>query len=133
MPPATMTRWWRGPVVARGIERSTGWASMSPTVRTAVDDKVATLALDNVAKRNALGRETVDEMLRGFAAFEAAGVRAVVLRTHEPMAVWSAGHDIDELPVRQVDPLPFGDPLEELVRTVRGYPGAVIAMVHGSV
>jgi len=47
--------------------------------------------------------------------------------------VWSAGHDIDELPVRGVDPLPFADPLEELLRAVRGYPGAVIAMVHGTV
>ena len=47
--------------------------------------------------------------------------------------MWSAGHDIDELPVRGVDPLPFADPLEELLRAVRGYPGAVIAMVHGTV
>ena len=42
-------------------------------------------------------------------------------------------HDIDELPVRGVDPLPFADPLEELLRAVRGYPGGVIAMVHGTV
>jgi methylmalonyl-CoA decarboxylase len=106
---------------------------MSPTIRTSIDDKIGTLALDNLAKRNALGSETVDDMLQAFAEFEGAGVRAVVLRTYEPMAVWSAGHDIDELPVRGVDPLPFGDPLEELLRTVRGYPGAVIAMVHGTV
>ena len=32
-----------------------------------------------------------------------------------------------------MDPLPFADPLEELIRAVRGYPGAVIAMVHGTV
>jgi hypothetical protein len=30
---------------------------MPATVRVTVDDKVGTLALDNVAKRNALGRE----------------------------------------------------------------------------
>jgi methylmalonyl-CoA decarboxylase len=106
---------------------------MSPVVRTSIDDKIGTLALDNYAKRNALGSATVEEMLRAVEAFEAAGVRAVVLRTAEPTAVWSAGHDIDELPVRGVDPLPFGDPLEELLRAVRGYPGAVIAMVHGTV
>ena len=47
--------------------------------------------------------------------------------------MWSAGHDIDELPIRGIDPLPFGDPLEELLRAVRSYPGAVIAMVHGTV
>ena len=85
------------------------------------------------AKRNVLGATTVEKILRALASFEGAGVRAVVVRTATPSAVWSAGHDIDELPVRGVDPLPFADPLEELLRAVRGYPGAVIAMVHGTV
>lgn len=103
------------------------------TVRWSIDDKVGTLALDNLAKRNALGAATVREMLDGLAAFERAEVRAVVVRTAEPQDVWSAGHDIEELPVRGVDPLPFADPLEALLRAVRGYPGAVVAMVHGTV
>ena len=106
---------------------------MSPTVRVDVDDKVGTLALDNFAKRNALGAATVQELLDALSEFEERGVRAVVVRTAEPRDVWSAGHDIDELPVRGMDPLPFADPLEELLRAVRGYPGAVIAMVHGTV
>jgi len=103
------------------------------TVRVGVDDKVGTLALDNVARRNALGAATVQELLDALGDFEERGVRAVVLKTAELTDVWSAGHDIDELPVRGVDPLPFGDPLEELLRAVRGYPGAVIAMIHGTV
>jgi methylmalonyl-CoA decarboxylase len=102
-------------------------------VRRSMEDKVGTLALDNVAKRNALGTGTVQELLDGLRSFERAGVRAVVLRTAEPADVWSAGHDIDELPVRGVDPLPFADPLEELLRALRAFPGAVIAMVHGTV
>ena len=106
---------------------------MSTTVRFSVDDKVGTIELDNFAKRNALGAATVQEMLQALREFEAQGVRAVVLRTADFHDVWSAGHDIDELPVRGVDPLPFADPLEELLRAVRGYPGAVIAMVHGTV
>ncbi|HVT42410.1 MAG TPA: methylmalonyl-CoA decarboxylase [Acidimicrobiales bacterium] len=106
---------------------------MSDTVRRSVEDKVGTVAFDNYAKRNALGAGTVDELLDALRTFERTGVRAVVIRTAEPTPVWSAGHDIDELPVRGVDPLPFADPLEELLRAVRGYPGAVIAMVHGTV
>jgi methylmalonyl-CoA decarboxylase len=106
---------------------------MSPTIRISVEDKVGTLALDNAAKRNALGAAVVQEMLDALRDFEGRGVRAVVLRTAEPSDVWSAGHDIDELPVRGVDPLPFADPLEELLRSVRAYPGAVVAMVHGTV
>ncbi len=57
---------------------------MPATVRTGVDDKVGTIALDNLAKRNALGAPTVREMLDALRAFEDAGVRAVVLRTAEP-------------------------------------------------
>jgi len=106
---------------------------LSTTVRVDVDDKVGTLALDNFARRNALGAATVRELTDALRAFEEQGVRAVVLRAAERTEVWSAGHDIDELPVRGVDPLPFADPLEELLRSVRGYPGAVIAMVHGTV
>lgn len=106
---------------------------MAATIRTSVDDKVGTVALDNVARRNALGARTVREILDALRRFEDAGVRAVVLRTAEPMGVWSAGHDIDELPVRGVDPLPFADPLEALLRAIRDFPGAVIAMVHGTV
>jgi methylmalonyl-CoA decarboxylase len=93
---------------------------MAASVRVAVDDKVGTLALDNVAKRNTLGAGTVAELLQALSEFERRGVRAVVLRTASPVDVWSAGHDIDELPVRGVDPHPFADPLEELLRAVRG-------------
>jgi enoyl-CoA hydratase/carnithine racemase len=70
---------------------------MSPSVQSSIEDKIGTLALDNYAKRNALGAATVDELLRALASFEEAGVRSVVRRTAEPTSVWSAGHDIDEL------------------------------------
>jgi methylmalonyl-CoA decarboxylase len=103
------------------------------TVRISHDDKVGTIALDNMAKRNALGETTVRAMLEALAQFEREGIRAVVVRTAEPGHVWSAGHDIDELPIRGIDPLPFADPLEELLRAVRSFPGAVIAMIHGTV
>ncbi len=106
---------------------------MTQTIRTSHHDKVGVLALDNHVKRNALGGVTVREILDALATFEAEQVRAVVIRTAEPSKVWSAGHDIDELPIRGIDPLPFGDPLEELLRAVRSYPGAVIAMVQGTV
>ncbi len=106
---------------------------MSPTIQTSSEDKVGTIALDNYAKRHALGAATVREMLVALGRFESEGVRAVVVHTAEPAHVWSAGHDIEELPLRGVDPLPFGDPLAELLRAVRAYPGAVIAMVHGTV
>jgi enoyl-CoA hydratase/carnithine racemase len=40
-------------------------------VRTSIEDKLGTLALDNDAKRNALGAATVAEMLRALEGFDA--------------------------------------------------------------
>jgi methylmalonyl-CoA decarboxylase len=37
------------------------------------------------------------------------------------------------LPRANVDPLPYSDPLEQLLRAVKSFPAPVIAMVHGSV
>ena len=47
--------------------------------------------------------------------------------------VWSSGFDVDDLPAADVDPLPYSDPLEDLLRAVKSFPAPVIAMVHGSV
>jgi methylmalonyl-CoA decarboxylase len=49
------------------------------------------------------------------------------------MNVWSAGHDVGELPRGGRDPLGYNDPLEGLIRAVRTFPAPVVAMVHGTV
>ena len=64
-------------------------------------------------------------------SLQAQHVRAVVLRAAAGLHVWSAGHDINELPRR--DPLAYNDPLEQLLRAIRTFPAPVVAMVHGSV
>ena len=56
----------------------------------------------------------------------------MILRAAADAKVFSAGHDIDELP-RGEDPLPYKDPLETLLRAIKRFPAPVIAMVHGSV
>jgi methylmalonyl-CoA decarboxylase len=66
-------------------------------------------------------------------SLRAQDMRAIVLRAAPGMNVWSAGHDIDELPRGGRDPLGYNDPLEGLLRAVRSFPMPVIAMVHGSV
>ena len=56
-----------------------------------------------------------------------------MLRAAAGLHVWSAGHDIDELPRGGRDPLGYNDPLEQLLRAIRTFPAPVVAMVHGSV
>jgi methylmalonyl-CoA decarboxylase len=97
-----------------------------------VEGLIGVLTLDRSEKRNALSKELVELLLAAFAGFEAANVRAVILRARPDAKVWSAGHDIAELPSHR-DPLMYSDPLERLLRGIKRYPAPVIAMVHGTV
>lgn len=95
-------------------------------------DSIGSLTLQQPAKRNALSRPLVEELLAALADFEQRSARVVVIRAAADAKVWSAGHDISELAEAQ-DPLVYSDPLERLLRAVKRFPAPVIAMVHGSV
>jgi len=95
-------------------------------------DWVGTIMLDQPAKRNALSKPMVDEMMVALEDFKQSKARAVVLRAASDAKVWSSGHDIAEIHQGQ-DPLAYDDPVEKLLRAVREFPAPVIAMVHGSV
>src|SRR5262245_38891416 len=95
-------------------------------------DAIGTITLNQPAKRNALSRALVDEFLAALADFRKRSARAVIVRAAADAKIWSAGHDISELPQGQ-DPLLYSDPLERLLRAVKTFPAPVIAMVHGSV
>ena len=102
-------------------------------IQTQLKDRVGTLAFDHYAKRNALGADLIGEMLGHLDEFARQGVGAVVIRSAGREPVWSSGHDVDELPLGDVDPIPYDEPLEMLLRTVKRFPAPAIAMVHGSV
>jgi methylmalonyl-CoA decarboxylase len=94
--------------------------------------RVATLSFDHYSKRNALSKALIAECLEALAQFQKDQARVVILRSATPQKIWSAGHDIDELPQSNRDPLPYDDPLEQLLRAVAAFPAPVIAMVQGS-
>jgi methylmalonyl-CoA decarboxylase len=102
-------------------------------IRFFAEDDIGTIVLDRPAARNALCGEMLDALMDALSAFEDAGIRVVVLRAAPDVAVWSAGHDIRELPLDGSDPLAHSDPLERALRAIRKHPCPVIAMVHGSV
>jgi methylmalonyl-CoA decarboxylase len=101
-------------------------------VLTEIADSIGTITLNHSARRNALGQEITDQTLAALATFRKAAVRVVILRAASDVKVFSAGHDIGELPQGE-DPLPYCDPLECLLRAIKTFPAPVIAMVHGSV
>lgn len=101
-------------------------------ILTQTSESIGTITLNQPAKRNALSEPLVEETLSALTSFEKNGIRAVVIRAAADAKVWSAGHDISELPQGK-DPLPYSDPLERLLRGVKRFPGPIIAMVHGTV
>jgi methylmalonyl-CoA decarboxylase len=102
-------------------------------VRTDVLGQVGVITLDDERRRNALSAQLANGVVAALEGLRAGDVRAVVLRAAAGMHVWSAGHDIDELPSGGRDPLGYNDPLEQLLRAIRSFPAPVLAMVHGSV
>jgi methylmalonyl-CoA decarboxylase len=102
-------------------------------IRVEVDNQIATITFDHQAKRNALSAELIAEVIAAFDRCRSQHVRAIVLRAADGAKVWSAGHDVEELPRVGIDPLPYSDPLEVLLRAVDAFPAPIIAMVHGSV
>ncbi len=102
-------------------------------VRTAVRGQVGVIILDDRRKRNALGARMANGIVAALASLQAQNARTVVIRAAPGLPVWSAGHDIDELPRGRRDPLGYDDPLEGLLRAIRTFPAPVLAMVHGTV
>ena len=104
-----------------------------PLVRTSRDGSVGTITLDNAAKHNALSAPLIEDLLAALSELIDSGVRVVVLRAPKGAKVWSAGHDVRELPVNGRDPLTYDDPLRRVVRALKKAPAPIIAMVEGSV
>ena len=95
--------------------------------------QVGIITFQDRHKHNAISAQLTAEAIAALESLRAQQVRAIVLRAAPGMHVWSAGHDIDELPPGGRDPLGYNDPLEGLIRAVRTFPAPVVAMVHGTV
>ncbi|WP_310600445.1 methylmalonyl-CoA decarboxylase [Desulfobulbus sp.] len=102
-------------------------------VHTELDGKLGFITLNNAPKRNCLSKALIDELVEALDQHQKSGALAVVLRAPANSTVWSAGHDIGELPDPYRDPLPYEEPFESLLRHVQDYPRPIIAMVEGGV
>ncbi len=102
-------------------------------ITSKIDAAVGTITLNHEAKRNALSHVLVGEVIEALAAFTRENVRCAVLRAAPGVKVWSAGHDVTELPLGGLDPLGWRDPLRQLIRELENFSAPVIAMIEGSV
>jgi methylmalonyl-CoA decarboxylase len=113
---------------------------MTTTLRTASGRvlisshaSIGTITMQDPRRRNALSSELIDGILAGFATFERDRLRVVILRAAPGASVWSAGHDVRELPQTRRDPLGWSDPLRVLIRRIEEFSAPVIGLIEGSV
>jgi methylmalonyl-CoA decarboxylase len=105
---------------------------MTVPVTIEVRESVAWLTLDHPPV-NALTAALLGHLVEALAGAQPPAARAVVLRAPAGSHVFSAGHDVGELPRHGRDPLTYDDPLRLAVRRIETHPAPVIAMVEGSV
>ena len=97
------------------------------------DTTIGWITLDHAEKRNALSDELCGQIASALKQFASDGCRVIVIRAAAGSKVWSAGHDVAELPEGRRDPLGWDDPLRNLIREIEQHPAPVIAMIEGSV
>jgi methylmalonyl-CoA decarboxylase len=94
---------------------------------------IGTITLQDLRRRNALSSQLIEEILARLASFECHRLRVVILRAAPGTCVWSAGHDVRELPQTRRDPLGWRDPLRVLIRRIEEFRAPAIGLIEGSV
>lgn len=102
-------------------------------VNVEVIRKVAVIEFNYSRKLNALSKVFIDDLMQALSDLNRPEIRCVILRAPGGSKVFSAGHDIHELPGGRRDPLSYDDPLRQITRMIQKYPKPVISMVEGSV
>lgn len=102
-------------------------------VNVSVEDKVGVIEFNYAKKLNSLSECFIDDIMTALDDLNTPEVRVVIIRAPQGSKVFSAGHDIAELPKTKRDPLSYLDPLRQITRTVQNYPKPIISMIQGSV
>ena len=106
---------------------------MDALVACTCADHIGTITLQHDERRNALSAALVAQIIGALAELLAQKARVAILRARPGAKVFSAGHDVSELPLGGRDPLGWDDPLRALIREIENFPAPVIAMVEGGV
>lgn len=96
-----------------------------------MDQNIATVTLRRTNKLNSLNDQMIAELDQSL-ILSADQARVVVLRAEPEVKVFSAGHDISEVPTG-VDATAWENPVEELICRIPTLPVPVIAAVSGTV
>jgi methylmalonyl-CoA decarboxylase len=102
-------------------------------ITTQLKEDIGTITFNNPDRRNALSKALVGEVIQAMEALRKSKARVLIIRAPAGSKVWSAGHEVTELPLPGRDPLSYSDSLITILREIQNIPLPVIAMIEGSV
>lgn len=102
-------------------------------INTEIKDRIMYITMQNGKHFNCLSEEMCAALTTAIKDGYKKECAGIVIKAEVYKNVWSAGHDIHELPTDGSDPLGFDVPMEKLIRTVQDTMIPVIACVNGSV
>lgn len=102
-------------------------------VETKIIDRICYIEMQNGKHFNCLSEQMCDELMAALDEGYRQECVGIILKAEVNKGVWSAGHDIRELPQDGSDPLAYDVRMERLLRKVQDTPIPVIAVATGTV
>ena len=102
-------------------------------VSVSIKDRVCFIEMQNPKRLNCLSEEMCCDIVRALDEGYRKECVAIVIKAQCNHGVWSAGHDIRELPQDGSDPLAYDVPMERMLHQVQEVAIPVIACVDGTV
>ena len=102
-------------------------------INITIEDRIAFLTMQDAEHFNCLSAEMCTSLAEAIDQAYTSECVGIVIKAECRHGVWSAGHNIHELPTDGTDPLAYEVPMERLLRKVQDSPIPVIAYANGTV
>lgn len=102
-------------------------------IQATIVDRICFIEMQDPKHMNCLSHALCNEMQTELINAYKKECVGVVIKAQCNNGVWSAGHNIKELPIDGTDPLAFDVPMEKLLHLIQDLPIPVIAYVEGTV
>ena len=106
---------------------------MENLINLSINDRIAWITMQDAEHFNCLSEKMCTALIEAINQAYAAECVGIIINAECKRGVWSAGHNIHELPTDGSDPLAYEVPMEQLLRKVQDIPIPVIACANGTV
>ena len=106
---------------------------MEEQIKFRIEDRIARITMCDSEHFNCLSETMCFALIGAIDKAYSAECVGIIIDAECKRGVWSAGHNIHELPTDGSDPLAYEVPMEQLLRKVQDIPIPVIACANGTV